>query len=203
MNRFKNWLISTGIVIAGLFGIHYNLPETSTIEVVTTSTPSPIVSPVIQNKRIEISCDESCTQAEKDSLPALVAKLIDIEDGECFNEYLLDPKNGLDTEQLNGLTPVQAINVVTNAQVHTTLSYFYRPRNWFTKVIVVGEERGDDKVYANRAAWEFLPICDKISNLAHEISHQNGFSHDFSNTSKRPYSMPYEINQAIDACCKQ
>jgi hypothetical protein len=170
MNRIKHWLAAAGLAIAGLFGYHATIPETSVIEV---QTPPPIASTVEPvetsdpHKRIMLGCDATCSNDEKNELALIALKTIETEATKCFTDRL----QGVDPEQINGLTVEQAIHRVTTASVDTTITYYYQSMNWFTKTLVIGFENGDGFVHANRAAWDYMDICEKASNIGHEISH--------------------------------
>lgn len=208
MRKIRNWLAGAALTIAGLFGYHHTIPETSTIEikteVVSTPTPVPTATPLGPTARITIGCDSTCTDAERKELPAITAKVLEVEASKCFSDYLFNSKTGIDRNQTNGLPIQGVVLLVTTAKVSTKLTYYYEGRNWFTKVIVLGYENGDGMIHANRAAWNYMSLCEKASNVAHEISHGEplNFSHDFKNTARRPYSVPYVIGDAVAKCCK-
>ncbi|HNC40316.1 MAG TPA: hypothetical protein PK522_00880 [Nitrosomonas sp.] len=210
MRKIKHWLAAAGLAIASLFGYHHTIPETRVIEVIPqpATTPTPIATPIVEeihpkidSKRINISCDSTCTHQEKIDLARIVAKLEAVQSSKCVTDYLKAPDTALDVKQLDGMTLDAAIQKVLTSKVSTQLTYYYEGRNWFTKTLVIGYENGDGKVHANRAAWDYMSDCEKAGNLAHEISHQLGFHHDFERTARRPYSFPYVIGSAVEACC--
>jgi hypothetical protein len=207
MNRFKRWAAGISLGVAGLFGYHASIPVTHTVETQVVGPPSPYVEATptpSANQRINISCDDTCTDQEKKDLVQVVQKINEIESGDCFKGFLLDPKNGLDLNQTNGKTAAQTVESVTTARVSTQITYYSQKRNWWTKVIVDGFENGDGRIHANRIAHDDMSLCEKASNDAHEIAHgaPMSFSHDFQSTARRPYSLPYSINRAFEACCK-
>lgn len=208
MNKIKNWFIAAGITASGLVGYHASIDNSSVVEVrpsvVQPVTNATIITPTISDiQRIIVRCDETCTTEEALALGSLVKKLNDIESSDCFSKYLLDPSNGLDVSQTNFLSRTDAVQLIQMALVMTKISYYSKPRNWFTKVIVVGYENGDGIIHANRLAWQNMGVCEKAANIGHEISHgpPMSFVHDFYATQRRPYSVPYEIEAAVMACC--
>ncbi len=200
MNKLKKWLVAAGLTIASLFGYHHTIPETSTIEIHEPAKPTPVAIPE-GGQRINIGCDATCGQDEIRETTLITEKLLDVESKDCFKNYVA--KN-VDQTQINGLSLDAAIDLVLKSKVSTEISYYYQGRNWFTKTLVIGYENGDGKIHANRAAWNYMSLCEKVSNVGHEISHGDpmNFSHDFNQTARRPYSMPYTISSAIDFCCQ-
>ena len=194
---FKILFISLLSVIAIQYIPVHITPENLPLEAVQVE---PIASP--NQQRITINCDSTCNTKEREELPGLVNLLLTIQSSQCFNNYLRT--HNLDMGQTNNLTLQQVIDMVTTNKVQTTLTYYYQGKNWFTKNLVVGYENGDGKVHANRAAWNYMSSCEKASNLAHELTHGKPmeFTHDYRNTKRRPFSVPYVVGSAIIACCK-
>lgn len=198
MKRILTIFLVSIATILGLQKIPANLKIESLPEV--TFSPEPNPSP--QVARIVIACDSTCTDQEKAELPKLVDLLTKTENSQCFKDYLSNGK--LDLSQAKNMTLDQVISLVTTSKVNSTLTYYYKRRNPFTGTIVVGYENGDGKIHANRAAWKNLTPCEKAANMGHEISHGKPmeFTHDYNNTARRPFSVPYMIGSAISACCK-
>jgi len=58
-------------------------------------------------------------------------------------------------------------------------------------------------VYTNSKFHNNANACERASNLAHEaVGHSLGnYDHDYYETSRRPYSVPYSLNTAFEKCC--
>lgn len=58
---------------------------------------------------------------------------------------------------------------------------------------------GGKTIYTNKRFHSGVKVCDRASNIAHEVSHAMGrYTHP--NVDRR--SVPYAINYAFTACCK-
>lgn len=146
---------------------------------------------------IEISCDETCTEQEKLDLVILTQEANRVFFSQCFKDFFINAEK---LDFTNSATGEAVIKKLWQNDTKTTLSYFFKRRNFITGALVVGYEKGDGKVYANRLAWKYLSTKEKVSNLLHEITHIKGFVHNGNNVSGNEYSVPYQANRATEKC---
>lgn len=121
-------------------------------------------------------------------------KITEVYNSKCFSNFML--KRGL--IQTNGKTPSEVIKHLITKKVNAELIWYYKR---FSKVHGFTQP-GVKWIKLNAKYHTGTTICDEGSNIAHEASHKIGYGHDFKATKRRPYSVPYSINSAFKACCK-
>jgi len=164
--------------------------------------PSPSASP--EQKIITLICDEKCTEAEKDKLKKVEAKLNETLGSKCFEDYMT--QEGRKYTHFKD-SPADIVKKMREPQTMLV--------NYYTSVMiwVLGYEVGGESVvHLNRlaVAYHGFNICDEASVAAHETSHAKGFMHLGNDPSKNDniHSVPYQINAAFDSgpgkggCCK-
>lgn len=60
-----------------------------------------------------------------------------------------------------------------------------------------------DLIYVNTKWYDRFGQSQIASNLTHEWLHKVGFAHDYSNTSRRPYSVPYGVGNIVEALVRE
>lgn len=171
---------------------------------VEVPTPTPIVTPSstpVQSGDIHFTfkCASTCTSAEVKRLAeteALIEKFID---SACFDTAWLSFKR---LEQTNGLKNHGIIDKVRSSSVKNIPIVFYWP-TWRQSKNVIGYTYPDQpEIYLNRSfrADSTWTVWSEASNLFHESLHKIGFDHDFKATERRPYSIPYLGNRAVEFC---
>jgi hypothetical protein len=160
-------------------------------------TPSPIAiitpTPEPVNTNIILSCDQSCTDDERASIPKLEFTVESVMDSECFYDALTNRS----MTQTNGLTREAVVKKLRNKALNLTLSYYYEDSS------TVGYmDYRYPVIHANRKFYDKYSLCTKAGNIGHESSHFMDFTHDFLKTPRRPYSVPYSVNYAFSKCCK-
>jgi len=146
---------------------------------------------------------KTCNDKEKAMLPKMQAKLNDIIKSQCFADHIIEKKFSSRLEQTNGMTREQVVNHIKTTSVKDIPLVFYYP-SWRQSKNVVGYTYPDaPEIYLNRLfrdsdSWG---LCAEISNAIHEVTHKQGFDHDYKATERRPFSVPYRSNYASDSCC--
>lgn len=122
----------------------------------------------------------------------------------CFFDHFTLTKYRSDLIQTNGLTRSQVVEKIRTSSIkEIPVKMYYDSRSG-----VYGYTYPNDPtLYFNRwyrtqedygnGDWS---IASEASNFVHEVTHKLGFDHDFRRTSRRPYSVPYTANYAIDNC---
>jgi len=152
--------------------------------------PIPILSAPISLESFAIFANPSDTE----KLNKALDKRKDVLQSSCFSDFLKN-RNLIQTNELsNEEVVLSLLNTPVTAEFHTYFNRFSR---------VYGYTYPDtSKIFINKKYFDGASICAVASNLAHEISHKQGFGHDYKATSRRPYSVPYSINAAFSECCK-
>lgn len=110
----------------------------------------------------------------------------------CFESFMV--KRNL--IQTNGLTALEVVKLLKTSDLTIPVEMYYKNNN------VVGYRQPPaPDIYTNRKFHAGSTACARSSNLTHEWSHTVGFTHSYSSTKSRPYSVPYSINAAVTACC--
>jgi hypothetical protein len=161
-------------------------------------TPSPSASPAEQAKIITLICDEKCTEAEKDKIKKVEAKLNETLASKCFEDYITDTARKFNN--LQGKTPWDIVNEMRQPQT-MLVNYYSSVEFW----ILGFEMGGESVVHLNRVAMAYhrFDICDEASVAAHETSHAKGFMH--VGNSANAFNLltpPYQINAAFDSTAK-
>ena len=159
-------------------------------------TPGPIMTmpePSTAGDTITLIADKYCTPEEAANIPNIVKAIYEGMLHPKFKEFLCDPKNGLDLNQINGLTPEQFVEVVRTTKVTATITYYYA----WTSTIGYRNE-GESIIHCNRRFHDSYTVEEEASNVLHECTHLMGFDHDFRATARRPFSGPYMVNKALE-----
>ena len=108
-------------------------------------------------------------------------------------------------EQTNGLTRPQVGDLVRDGVPGKPIGVEFYYSDWIGRNVIGYTYEGDPKVYLNTRyrVNNYWDLCAEVSNLFHETLHKPPFSfdHDFKATERRPYSVPYTGNRAIEHCC--
>lgn len=170
--------------------------------VVTVIEAPPVISESQNN--ISFKCAQ-CTTSEKNMLPKMEDLLNEIIQSKCFADHFIDTKYRSKLIQTGGLSREQVVQKLRTLKVQNIPLIFYYPKWYQSKDTVGYTYPSAPEIYLNRlfrdgsrGKWG---ICAEVSNEAHEASHKMGFIHDSKRTPDRPYSVPYTVNYAVDACC--
>lgn len=187
------------LVAAHLFSCS-NLPRKPDLSAPngTATEPQPTKEPQPESNsgRIDIDCDSTCTAEEQKQLIILNDLVNQVWWSQCFKDYFMQKK----TFYFTSMGSKEIIDTLREGNIKTTLTYFYKRKNPFTGSIVVGFENGDGKIHANRYAWQGLNTEEKVSNIVHELTHKKGFSHDGNSYKGNENTVPYQANEAVEAC---
>lgn len=133
------------------------------------------------------------TQKEREKIDKAEKKLNDLLGGNCFKNFMLEA----DLIQTNNRSNLEVIEHLKKSHYNIKLS-MYRKR--FSKVVGYTTP-SSDQLNFNRKYWDGMSVCDAASNYMHELSHKFGYGHDYKATTRRPKSVPYTLNRAVEACC--
>jgi hypothetical protein len=78
--------------------------------------------------------------------------------------------------------------------INISLGFYYRR---FSSAIGYTTP-GSHQIFANTKFFDGFDVVDAASNLAHEYTHNMGFDHDFKNTSRRRFSVSYQMNEIFE-----
>lgn len=112
---------------------------------------------------------------------------------QCFQDFFMKTDF---QDQTNGMSNSEVVSTIRNAKIDVPVVMVWKRGS------VVGYTYPDDpNVYTNYNFYVEYGVCLKASNLGHESTHKMGFDHDFNNTARRPYSVPYTFNRMAEVCC--
>lgn len=111
---------------------------------------------------------------------------------ECFEKFMLNR----DIIQTNGKTRQDVIDHLRSSTSKVRLKSYYS-----IKSTVGYTYPNSDTIHLNEKYHQNFNACQKASQLLHEGAHKLGYGHDFKSTKRRPYSVPYSLNEAAEACC--
>lgn len=153
-------------------------------------------------KIITLKCDDTCTAAERAKVTAIEAAMNRTLGSACFAQYFMTPGRRFDNTKL---PPAQILSKLGEPTT-LTLNYYYRKfRPWPRLAPDDGYESADDfsVIHFNRAHTASWPVCDKASLGGHEFSHAKDFWHIGNKRPPNVFTVPYQVNAAFDACCKE
>lgn len=186
------WLLLAFILPAHAM-THKRLPDVPAPQTIGAVTPSPRPLPASATAgNLNLTCDDTCSDAQEAELPKIAAKVVEVETSPCFRNFKADR---LDLS--NGLTWTQVVEKLTGSKIGTQVSVFYK-----NHTREVGFESLDGKVHVNAKFWDQYSLCDKASLVGHELAHRAGFVHVGNFASKNYYTVPYTVNHGFDSCCK-
>lgn len=148
--------------------------------------------------RVQLICDKTCTKEESLQSVIIADKVTEVIFGKCFEDYF----KAKSTFYFSKDTGAQVVAKLKSTKLDLGLTYFVKKRNPFTGNIVVGFENGDGKIHANRVAWSGMSFKDKVSNVAHELTHFVGYKHNGNSPTGNGESVPYQANRAVESCFK-
>jgi hypothetical protein len=157
--------------------------------------PSPSAIPVKKN-RLKFEC-QNCSYAEAQKVAAGELILNDIVHGECFEKFML----GRNLVQTGNRSNAQVVAHLRSFDTTIKVNMYYE---WFPKgqAVLAYRQPPSKIVYMNRHVFKpTYDSCEWSSTLLHESAHVFGYSHDYERTTRRPNSVPYQLNGAVGACC--
>ncbi len=204
MNRILSLLL-----ISALFS------ACSTVKVADNKVPFPTATPIASTpiatlgstplkENITFKCS-NCTPLEAQRILNAQHMMNAEVKTQCFHDSFTDP-NSPDLVQTNGFTPEQVVSTI-----RFFVSQDIPIEMYYEKTNVSGFTYENDPVlHFNR--WfrtdqdyddgEWSDVYE-ASNIMHESTHKAGFDHDFNRTYRRPNSVPYRSNKAIEDCASK
>jgi hypothetical protein len=218
MNLIRVMLLVTSLIALESYGMSHKRtvqPEPSpTASPSSTPTPkaSPAASPVAGTSPSPAQADNItfkclvCTTTEQKTIVEVQKRLNAIVQTKCFHDHFTDPKYRSHLVQTNGLTAEQVVTKIKTSVIKNIPISFYTEDD---SGVYGYTYPTDPTIYLNRAYRTAQAVadgdwgmCAEVSNETHESTHKMGFDHDFDSTERRPYSVPYTANYAVDSCCK-
>lgn len=167
----------------------------------TPQVVMPFNTLLLPNYSIDGDADYN-TDEEMSRLPFIEKMLNEYIMSEQFETFMTDPKNALDLNQTEGLGLSEMIAQIRMSTAHIVVRFYYQP---FTRTIGY-RNPGENIVYCNRKYHDGYTLTDELSNILHEFLHiinvtgpLEGFQHDFEATLRRPFSVNYMANKAVEA----
>jgi hypothetical protein len=121
---------------------------------------------------------------------------------DCFKNFISQRA----LVQTNGKTAAQVAAHLQSLTGVIHANMYYRRMGFLGTSAVAYRQPPSTDINLNRAYFVVtLDTCEWASTVAHEsVGHSlGGYDHDFNATAQRPFSVPYSINAAFDACCKE
>jgi hypothetical protein len=175
---------------------------TPAVQSSVTPTPAPAGTPVMGHITL-ISDHDYTTEAERKKIAEAEILLNRIFQSACFFDALANRK----LVQTEGRTPVEVATHLQSLSGQLPVQIYYRCwGRWPCTSAVAYRDVGSDIIHLNRAYFTLkLESIEWASTLGHEgVGHVlGGYGHDFKATTRRPYSVPYSINYAIEKCGKE
>lgn len=181
------------------------IPEptpTSTASAVPTPSPT---APAVSGLRF-IPVAYYSTPQEREIITQAGALVNQTIQSKCFADFMGNRK----LIQTEGRSVKEVVAHLQGLTSDVPVEMYYRcMRSWkcpFGTTAVAYREPPSPTIHLNRAVyWNGLPLCEWASVMAHEgAGHSAGeYGHDFNWSPSRDFSVPYSINAAFTACCKE
>jgi hypothetical protein len=140
---------------------------------------------------IRLVCDKSCTASKRVKIAETERLANYWRQQPCFRDFLMTTH----LVQLGNLTRAQFVEMVTTREATVTVRY-YRKNN-----STIGFRQPPElKINLNRKFHDRFGAWTTFSNAIHEVGHTWGLKHDSKRTKRRPFSGPYRLNRAVEAC---
>lgn len=165
----------------------------------TVPAPAPVPEPSPSpTARITLTCDRTCTAHEREKVAKAEAIINEIRTRPCFQDMFLKPELSSQLVQTGGRTREEVVQDLATREARATVTYYWRPGK------VVGYRNpGSSVIHFNRYIHGRKKNDNEwmtASNGFHEVSHVMGYTHDYKPTKRRPYSVSYRINRAVERC---
>lgn len=135
---------------------------------------------------------KNCTPKELARVQESASMVNQVVKTQCFRDFM----EARELIQTNGLTRSQVVDSLVSADIKISVEMY-----WSLKRVLGYTYDGVNKEWVNRRYMMSWGVCDLASLLGHETSHKANYDHDFKATKRRPWSVPYSINQAFKKCC--
>jgi hypothetical protein len=161
-------------------------------------TPSPTTEVKPDEKAYTFTAADGATATERRKLQVAASHINRVLQSECFEKWLA--KAPIDFAQTDGRNRAKLLRHLRESAPAVVAHFYYRkpPPN------VVGYRKigGGYNIHLNRYYFNTWHTCTWGSTILHETSHAMGYDHDYKLTKSRPYSVPYQLNRAMERCCK-
>ena len=169
-------------------------------------SPIPPPDPSIPgNPRLDISCDSTCGPDRKSALPRILADLMNTESTNCFRQFFIDHAKTGKIDEMHGRTPEQIVDDLTERSLRADLTVYHH---------LLGLGRACAKESTNGTLISVKDTCYdkelsedrlKASLLAHEFSHNIGYTHGCTGSDQNTNvgtedTVPYLVNKAVEKC---
>ena len=205
MRSFKIFLASAAAAVAGLF-VHQHAANYSApgqVEPVALASPIPAAAHSDLGALL-LEPVTNATPEQADLILASEAKIREVVNSQCFVDFIAARTLVTDnsTNGTNGLTNAQVITRIRQSEGRIPVTVYHQP--WYKPSTVMGYRNvGESLIHLRDTSLD--SVCDTASLEAHEaIGHVlGGWDHDYKATAQREFSVPYSINAAFSACCKE
>lgn len=165
----------------------------------TVASPVPNQTPLVGSGEITLKPVEYYTTvAERAVIAKAQIKLNEVVHSKCFNDFISNRKM-IQTNGKDSVAVAAHLKAITG--VVPVKMYFRR----FTSAVAYRQPPSQEINLNRNYFYTTLPLCQWVSTIGHEsLGHSLGeYDHSFDWTPERDFSVPYSINKAIDACCKE
>jgi len=146
------------------------------------------------------------TPTDLTTLSAATALIEKVMNSEEFKQAVLNfsyagvpgfvQNNGLDNQQLYDLLMSGAEALPTQTAADHVMDFDLEM--YTGRASVLGYTNpGTLTVWINSNFYDYATVNEIAMNLTHEWCHKMGFDHDYYNTARRPYSVPYGIGYLV------
>lgn len=180
------------------------LPQASDPQSAPTPPPAVVTLPTVGGdvaEKLTFKC-LNCDKREQIIMTWMQKRANQVIKLQCFSDHFTETKYRSQLIQTNGLTRKQVAEKIKAAVIEIPVKMYDGRKGVYGYTYP-----NDPTIYLNRyyrTQWDYdngyWSIDAEVSNAVHEATHKMGFSHDYRNTSRRPFSVPYSANAAVDAC---
>ena len=160
-----------------------------------TPTPDPSSSP---RPKVTLVCNSTCTEHEREKVAKAEAVINAWKDQPCVADQL----RSVTLVQTGNRTTAQVIEHVANFDATVTVRYY---RDNSSDAPIGYRNKGSTTINLNRKFHSTKKYDNEwvtASNILHETAHVEGYTHDSARTTRRPRSVPYQMNRVVERCEK-
>lgn len=158
-----------------------------------TNPKPPVASPIPVSGGVTLVCDSTCTDKERLKVAQAQEHINFLRNSQCVVDYLLKRK----LTYTNNMTNDEILIDLGTREVKATVTFYQKNNN------TIGyRNKGSSIVHFNRKFHDKYDSCFTTSNAWHEVAHVMGYTHPSSKSTARSNSLPYQLNRAVEKCCK-